>query len=252
MTEYKGQEGWEKALETMKEIKDFITNENIKIGEENDKLKEENKKLKEKNIQLVETLDGKNRYIDILKEKNIVNVEMVNNSSSYIEFLEEEIRNLKKKLEEIEKGVNDITSKKRITKIESKAGQLVDEITFHFKNGGYKNYGEGGGSRLQGFTLRPHEKIIKVKQYIDDNYKWKTNKFLGYRIDFETNQRRSYKVSSLIAWQEGWRRNENGLYFKPWNTDYNEKNHIIFNVSHGKDLVGLVFDNGKLVGIEEN
>lgn len=67
MTEYKGQEGWEKALETMKEMKDFITNENIKIGEENDKLKEKNKKL----------------------------IEMVNQRSSYIEKLEEEIRILK-------------------------------------------------------------------------------------------------------------------------------------------------------------
>ena len=213
------------------------------------KLKEENSKLKKELNEATTALRSKT---SIYKEKNIQLVEMINEKSPYIEFLEEEIRNLKKKLEEIEKGPNDITSKKRITQIGSKAGQLVDEISFHFKNGGYKNYGEGGGSRLQEFSLRPHEKIIKVKQYIDDNYKWKTNKFLGYRIDFETNQHRSYKVSSLIAWQEGLGRNGNGLYFKPWNTDYNEKNHIVFNVSHGKDLVGLVFDNGKLVGIEEN
>jgi len=95
MTDYKGQEGWEQALETLKEMNDFIKNENNKIGEENDKLKEENKKLKEENFQLAETLDEKNRYIDNLKEKNLVHVEMVNKRSSYIEKLEEEIRILK-------------------------------------------------------------------------------------------------------------------------------------------------------------
>lgn len=217
--------------------------------EEFHKLKRENSKLKKELNEATTALRSKT---SIYKEKNIQLVEMINEKSPYIEFLEEEIRKLKKKLEEIEKGANDTTSKKRITKIGSKAGQLVDEISFHFKNGGYKIYGEGGGSRLQEFSLRPHEKIIKVKQYIDDNYKWETNKFLGYRIDFETNQHRSYKVSSLIAWKENFGRNGDRLYFKPWNTDYNEKKHIVFIVSPGKDLVGLVFDNGKLVGIEEN
>jgi len=88
MSDYSEQKGWEKALETMNEMTDFIKNENNKIGEENDKLKEEN-------IQLVETLNRKNTYIDILKEKNLLHVEMVNQRSSYIEKLEEEIRILK-------------------------------------------------------------------------------------------------------------------------------------------------------------
>lgn len=74
MPEYNEQVGWEEALEKIKEMKDFIKNENNKIGEENVKLKEENKNLKEKNILLVE---------------------MVNQRSSYIEKLEEEIRILK-------------------------------------------------------------------------------------------------------------------------------------------------------------
>lgn len=81
MTDYKGQEGWEQALETLKEMNDFIKNENNKIGEENDKLKEENKKLKEANKKL--------------KEFNILLVEMLNQRSSYIEKLEEEIKILK-------------------------------------------------------------------------------------------------------------------------------------------------------------
>jgi hypothetical protein len=88
MSDYPEQKGWEKALETMNEMTDFIKNENNKIGEENGKLKEEN-------IQLVETLNRKNTYIDILKEKNLLHVEMVNQRSSYIEKLEEEIRILK-------------------------------------------------------------------------------------------------------------------------------------------------------------
>lgn len=140
--------------------------------------------------------------------------------------------------------------KKHITKIESKAGQLVDKISFYFEDGEDINYGGGGGSYLENFILKKNEKIIKVKQYIDYKYNWKTNKFLGYRIDFETNHQRSYKISSLIAYNLGWR-GKNGD-FKPHETDYHEKNYISFNISPNKELIGLKFNNGKLIGIEEN
>lgn len=168
-------------------------------------------------------IDTLKKRVEILEKKN----------EELISILDEIKEKMNKENEKFpENSIKHDLLKKRITKIASKAGQLVDEINFYFEDGESIDYGGGGGSYLKDFILKKNEKIIKVKQYIDKSYTWKTNRFLGYRIDFETNHQRSYKIFG--------------------SSDYTLKKYTSFNVSPNKELIGLVFDNGKLIGIEEN
>jgi len=160
------------------------------------------------------------------------------------------------------------TTDEKIVKIESRAGDFIDRIELHLKDGSVKKYGGEGGTPMDSFILGKDEKITKILKYgapasasasppepvlkvskkaaiARDRRSQRTaalDKFLGKRIDIITNLNRIYKIA--------------GVFCKaPCNPredlTYEGEPIVEFNISPNKELIGLNFDKGELIGIEE-
>ena len=113
-----------------------------------------------------------------------------------------------------------------LVSIESKTGWLIDKIILNFNNGKSKEYGGEGGEFRRKIFLKKGEKIVKVEHLWDRGY---GDPFLGKKIIFHTTNRQ------IVI--EGTHGEVHGIKS--------------FDVGDQKNLLGLRFERGILVGIED-
>ena len=125
-----------------------------------------------------------------------------------------------------------IQNKHKITKIEVMSGDLIDSITFHFKDGSKKKYGGNGGSKNHpDLILEVGEKITSVHYYPYVRRQPSSEcSFLGNGFIFHTNLGREYKVL--------------GNLFKTDVATYEFVKAQIFDVKPDEYLIGLEFNLG--------
>lgn len=112
-----------------------------------------------------------------------------------------------------------------ITSIEYVTGWEIDKIIFNFNNGKSKEYGGEGGSNKNKIILDNDEKIIKIEQYYNG---W----HLGKKIIFYTNKREIVIEGKL----------DKGVKVRGMKSFY---------IEDQKDLFGLNFERGILIGIDQ-
>ena len=121
---------------------------------------------------------------------------------------------------------NTLNQKIRITSIEYVKGWEIDKIIFNFNNGKSKEYGGEGGSNKNKIILDKDEKIVKIEQYYNG---W----HLGKKMIFYTNKREIIIEGEL----------DKGVKVRGMKSFY---------IEDQKELFGLNFERGILIGIDQN